>query len=154
MRMSDLHSDCFTLVIQIPTSESNAAKKAWKKITLSNCGKKDGLYDGSTGTMTFRANTWTAYVYDWERYKKPVWTEGGYYILKDTEKERYFTANVGDLLIFADVPDPAPATLSEFSALCDKYRGSGGTITGVEAHIRYRPDGTPWATNHIALIKG
>ena len=154
MRMSDLNGETFTLIIQIPASQTSASKKAWRKTTLMHCGKIDGLYDRSAGTMAFRANTWTAYIRDWEQYRPPLWTGDGYYALPEAEQGLYFTANVGDLLIFADVPDPAPATLSEFSALCDKYRGSGGAITGVEAHIRYKPDGTPWATNHIALIKG
>ena len=118
------------------------------------CGKKDGLYDKTSGAMVFKANTWTAFVYDWEQYRKPLWTDGGYYALSDADKGGHFTVNVGDLLIFAEIPDAVPKTLQEFNALRDKYKDSGGIITGSEVYINYKPNGAPWRTNHIEIIKG
>ena len=152
--LSDLNGQVFTIINQIPQSQTVATKTAWKKHTLTDCGKRDGLYDKSSGTMLYRANAWTAYIQNWQRYKKPNWLDGGYYALTEDEKEEYFTVNVGDLLIFADIPDAAPATLQEFNVLRDKYKDMGGVITGAEVYISYKPNGTPWATNHVEAIKG
>ena len=149
---SNLNGQVFTIINQIPTSQTVATKIAWKKYRLADCGKRDGLYDKSSGTMAYKANTWTAYIHNWQEYKPPTWLGDGYYALAD--KTEYYTANVGDLLIFADVADNAPTTLQEFNALRDKYKDIGGVITGQEVYINYKPNGTPLKTNHIELIKG
>lgn len=153
MSLSNLCEDIFTIINQIPASQTVATKVAWKQYRLTNCGKRDGLYDKSSGTMVYRANTWTAYIHDWEKYKNPNWLTGGYYALPDGKKAEFYTVNVGDLLIFADITDSVPTTLQEFSALRDKYKDCGGIITGVEAYISYKPDMQPWQTNHIEVIK-
>ena len=151
--LSILNSDSFTLINQIPKSETVATKTAWRKNILTMCGKKDGIYDRSSGGMIYKANTWTAFIFDWQNYKKPLWTAGGYYALTQSEQAQWFTVSVGDLLIFADIPDTAPESLQEFNTLRDKYKDSGGIITGAEVYIRFKPDGTPWRTNHIEVIK-
>ncbi len=152
--LSNLNGKVFTIINQIPTSASVAAKTGWKKYRLTDCGKRDGLYDKSSGTMAYKANTWTAYINDWQQYKTPTWLDDGYYALPENEKSNYFTANVGDLLIFADITDDAPTTLQEFNALRDKYKDMGGIIAGQEVYINYKPNGTPCKTNHIECIKG
>lgn len=152
--LSNLNGDIFTLINQIPMSSTTATKTAWKKHTLTKCGKHDGLYDKSTGSMAFKTNTWTAYIYDWQKYKRPLWTNDGYYSLPDEEQNSCFTVNTGDLLIFADIPDKVPATLQEFNSIRDKYKDNGGIITGTEVYINFHPNGTPWKTNHIEVIKG
>lgn len=152
--LSNLNHETFTIINQIPQAPDIATKRAWTKYTLKECDKKDGLYDKSSGTMIYKANSFTAYVYDWEHYKPPVWLENGYYKLADVDKGEFYTANVGDLIIFADIPDIAPTTTAEFAALTQKYRDIGGIISGVNVYINHKPDGTPWKTNHIELIKG
>lgn len=153
MSLSNLNGEVFTIINQIPTSQDIATKVKWIKHRLVNCGKKDGIYDKSSGQTFYKANTWTAYIHDWQNYVKPLWCDNGYYGLSDEEKEKLFTVNVGDLLIFADIPDEAPTTLQEFKNLCDKYRDCGGTITGAEAYIKFKNNGMPWKTNHIEVIK-
>ena len=152
--LSNLNNQVFTIINQIPTSQTISTKVAWEKYKLTDCGKRDGLYDKSSGTMAYKANTWTAYIGGWQEYKTPTWLDGGYYALPDDEKVEHYTANVGDLLIFSDITDEAPATLQEFTALRDKYKDMGGIITGQEVYVNYKPNGTPWKTNHIELIKG
>lgn len=51
-----------------------------------------------------------------------------YYSLKESDQELYFTANIGDLLIFADITEPVPVTLQEFQALRDKYKTTGALL--------------------------
>lgn len=151
--LSNLYKDIFTIINQIPESQTISTKIAWKKHALAHCGKRDGLYDKSSGQMIYKASTWTAYVYDWQRYKNPLWTSGGYYALSDSEKDNFFTVDAGDLLIFADIPEAAPKSIAEFNALRDKYKTCGGIVTGCEAYINYKPNGKPWKTNHIEVIR-
>ena len=152
--LSDLKNETFTLINQIPQSPEVATKSKWIKHTLQRCGKAGGILDKSNGTMVYKANTFTAYIFDWDRYKEPNWLEDGYYAMSDTEKSGFYTANIGDLIIFADIDDIAPTTTAEFTALTQKYRDMGGLISGVNVHIKHKPDGSPWRTNHIELIKG
>ena len=152
--LSNLNHETFTIINQIPQAPNIATKIAWKKHTLVSCDKRDGLYDKSSGTMVYKANSFTAYIKDWQSYKQPNWLKNGFYSLTDVDKNGYYTANVGDLIIFADIPDIAPTTIAEFAGLTQKYKDIGGIISGVNVYINYKPDGTPWKTNHIELIKG
>ena len=152
--LSVLNNETFTIINQIPQAPNVATKITWKKHTLKGCDKKNGLYDKSSGTMVYKTNSFTAYVYDWQHYKAPNWLENGYYSMADIDKEGVFTANIGDLIIFADIPDVAPTTTAEFTALTQKYKDIGGLISGVNVHINYKPNGEPWRTNHIEIVKG
>lgn len=152
--LSNLSCETFTIINRIPKSADTAEIIGYKKHTLLNCGKRDGLYDKTSGQMIYKANTWTAYVHSWQNYKKPLWISGGYYALSDAEKDNFFTVDVGDLLIFADISEAVPNSIAEFNALRDKYKNCGGIVTGCEVYINYKPNGKPWKTNHIELIKG
>ena len=152
MSLSNLYDKTFTVINQIPTSQTVATKIAWVKHTISGCDKADGIYDKSTGNMVYKANTFTAYLKNWQNYREPNFSEQGYYSLYRTEKMLY-TANVGDLVIFREINDPAPTTLKKFNDLRTKYANEGGILTTVEAFINYHNDKTPWQNNHIELIK-
>lgn len=152
--LSILSNETFTIINQIPQAPNIATKSRWKKNVLRNCDKKDGLLDKSSGTMVYKANTFTVFLTEWQNYKAPTWFENGYYSMADVDKNGYYTANVGDLIIFADIPDETPTTTAEFTALTQKYKDIGGLISGVNVYINYKPDGTPWKTNHIELVKG
>lgn len=156
--MSNLFSETFTIINQVPISQTNPdkSKVKYKKHYIHKCDRRDGIFDRSTGTMAYKANAWTVWCKDWEKYKPPIWTSDGYYALSDFEKDDYWTANVGDLVIFEKLSDvePAPETVQEFQALVNKYRENGGQITQAQSYINYRPNGTPWDTNHIEMIKG
>jgi len=152
--MSNLFSETFTIINQIPQSQTQANKVKWKKHFIHQCDRRDGIFDKSNSTMAYKANAWTVWCKDWQRYKPPIWTTGGYYMLGDDEKDDFFTANVGDLVVFAEIPDIVPATIQEFQTLVSKYKDNGGMITQAQSYINYKPDGTPWRTNHIEMIKG
>ena len=151
--LSNLYDKTFTIINQIPTSQTIATKIAWVKHTVEHCDKSDGIFDKSTGNMVYKANTFTVYLRDWQNYREPNFSESGYYSLYSTEKELY-TAAVGDLVIFRGIDDPAPTTIKEFNDLRTKYANEGGILTGVEAFINYHSDLSPWRTNHIELIRG
>ena len=153
MSLTSLRNNTFTLINQIPQSANEPRKIAWIKHTLPDCGKIDGLYDKSNNQMYYKSNTWTAYINCWETYKPPHWINGGYYSLSKADKANAYTVGIGDLLIFADIPDDVPKTIAEFNALRDKYKDCGGVVTGCEVYVKYKPDGSPWKTNHIEVIK-
>ena len=150
--LSNLRDETFTIINQIPQSAAVSTKTAWKKVTLRHCGRINGIYDRTSGAMIYKANTFTAYIYDWEKYKAPHWFDGGYYALAD--KDNYFTVNIGDLIVFADIPDAVPTTLQEFQSMVTKYKDNGGTVSSAQAYINYKANGEPWKTNHIEAIKG
>ena len=151
--LSNLYDQTFTMINQIPASQDNPAKTAWTKRLLAGCDKVDGIYDKSSGGIVFKSSAFTVYCKDWEKYRAPLFTADGYYSLYRSD-ETLYTANIGDLILFAAVDDPAPASVAEFNALRDKYRNCGGVITACECYINYKPDGTPWRTNHIEIVKG
>lgn len=149
--LSELNSEVFTIINQIPTSADNAAVKEWKMYKLRKCDKKDGLYDKAKNQMYFKENAWTAFLSNWQSYKKPLWTDGGFYSLED--KTDCYTVNIGDLLIFADVSESVPTSRAEFEQLKAKYKNCGGTVTGCEVYVNYKRNGQPWKSNHIEVIK-
>lgn len=151
--LSNLFDKTFTIINQIPTSETVSTKIAWKKHIISKCDVAEGIYDKSSGTMVYNANTFTAYLKNWEKFREPNFSENGYYYLYNTDDTLY-TASVGDLLILREIQDPEPTSAKEFNALRTKYSNEGGILTGKESFLNYRPNGTPWKTNHIELIKG
>jgi len=151
--LSNLYRFTFTIINQIPQSASIATKVAWKKHYLTLCRKDDGIYDRDTQQMQYSQGEWTAYCKEWQTYKKPTWTDGGYYTLADDEKDGYYTANVGDLLIFDKIDDVAPTTTAEFQALATKYKNNGGLITAAQGYINYKSNGEAWSTNHIEMIR-
>lgn len=153
MSLSNLYDKTFTVINQIPTSQTVATKIAWVKHVVNGCDMVSGIYDKSTGNMVYKANTFTAYLKDWQNFREPNFSDDGYYSLYMTEKSLY-TANVGDLVVFRAIDDPAPTTMQEFNSLRTKYASEGGILTTVEAFINYQNDKTPWRTNHIELIKG
>lgn len=152
-KLSNLFDKTFTVINQIPTSQTVATKIAWVKHTISGCDVVSGIYDKSTGNMVYKANTFTAYLKNWHNYREPNFSEHGYYSIYKTDKTLY-TANVGDLVIFREIDDPAPTTLKEYNDLKMKYSKESGEASTVEAFINYHNDKTPWRTNHIELIRG
>ena len=153
MSMSRLKNKTFTIINRIPTSPENAQIAAYEKYLLKGCDFRLGFFDKSAEAIVYKSNTWTAWLDDWQHYKSPTWLDGGYYALTADEKNGFYTANNGDLLIFADISDDAPRNTSEFQALVSKYKDLGGLISSAEAYINYNSK-KPWKTNHIELIKG
>ena len=143
MNMSNLHGDTFTIINVIPNGESNK----YAKHVLQKCGKDDGIFDRSAGTMAYKKDSWTAYICDTEKYIPPC----DYYGSDNINSK--FTVNVGDLLIFKIISEDAPKNTKEFINLRDKYKSCGGVITGQRTYLSYNADGTPWTTNYIEVVK-
>ena len=153
MSLSNLCDKTFTLINQLPKSQDCGQSVMWIKHTLNHCDKKSGLYDKSSNQTFYKDDVWTARIKDWKSYVAPGWLIGEYYALDEGEQQNCFTVNIGDLIIFADIPDKVPTNTAEFIALRDKYSINGGIITAVEVNIRFKPNGKPWRTNHIKVVR-
>ena len=151
--LSNLYDKTFTVINQIPSSKEDPTKKAWKKNVLTDCDAVGGIYDKTSGGIVYKINTFTVYCCCWKNYREPLFGSDGYYTLYEGD-EKLYTAAVGDLIIFSAIDDAEPKSIAEFNALRDKYKNNGGIITACEAYINYSPDGMPWNTNHIEIIKG
>lgn len=152
--LSKLNNDTITIINQIPQSDTSAVKVEWRKHIIRNCSVRMGIFDKSSGTMSNSANTFTVYVKDWQNYTAPDWLQNGYYSMSDEDKEKHYTANINDLVIFDAVPDAVPTKVSEFTALTQKYKDIGGLVSSVSVYINHKPSGEPWKTNHIEIVKG
>lgn len=146
--LSELNGNTYTIINRVPLN--NNSSKKWVKHLLTNCGKKDGIYDKSQETMIYKNNTFTVYCNNWQEYLMPA----QYYNLSEAEQEEYYTAAPKDLIIFAPIEDTAPISTVEFETLKKKYSSQCAEITGVEIYVQYHNDGSPWRTNHIELIRG
>lgn len=152
MALSRFNDKIFTIINRIPKSADNAQVAEWVKNTLKQCDKQSGISGGKTDqTVIFKANSWTVWLADWQRYKEPNWSEDGYYTLSN--RNGYYTVCPGDLLIFADIPDNAPTNEQQFQKLAAKYKNMGGVITSAQAYINFKANGEPWRTNHIEAVK-
>lgn len=152
--MTDFFTDKCTIINQIPTSQTNKTKVAWKKHIITMCDIRNGLYDRMSDTMIYKAGSWQVITKEWATYLSPTWISGGYYTIPDVNKNKYYTIGVGDLLIFGEIQDPEPTNSTEFGELRSKYENNGGIITGHEVYMHFKQDGTPWKTNHVKIIKG
>lgn len=152
--LSDLSGNTFTLINQVPQSAGDPSVRIWVKRRIKGCQKRDGLYAGANDHTVFDKSAFTVFCNSWQSYRPPLFTDGGFYALSDTAKEPFFTVNPRDFIIFADVADNAPQSNAEFAALKKKYAGMGGVITGAEVYVQYKPNGTPWRTNHIEMTGG
>lgn len=151
--MSNLFSGTFTIINQIPQSQAVPTKIKWKKHFIERCNRQYGIKDASTGTMAYKANAFVVNCKDVETFINADWIDG-YYTLPDDEKDKYWTASSGDLLIFAKVDDVEPATVAEFQSLVNKYKDIGGTLTAVNPYITINDKGEPTKTSNIEMIKG
>lgn len=154
LTLTDLFAETFTIINQIPTSATNPAKIVWKVSKIKRCSRHNGIYDQSAGGMGYKADAWTVRCKEWQSYRPPMWTENGYYTIPDDEKSAFYTASVGDLVVFADISDPAPTSVAEFNALVQKYRNNGGVLTAAESYVHHDAAGIPWETNHIKMVRG
>ena len=144
--LSNLCGKTFTIINQIPESDNRRKKVAWRMRKIKNCGKVGGVYDRSSGTMVKTSGEYTVYIKEPESYVSPA----EYYASDNTDK---FTLGKGDFIIFDDVDDAVPKNGDEYDALIDKYSDNGMTVSDFEIYINHKPDGTPWKTNHIEVIK-
>ena len=97
---------------------------------IDKCNIQKGVLQNADGTIEKVVNAQTIITKDIEHYKTP--TE--YALLPVDEKDKYFTANVNDFVVLAEVDDVV-TTSREFQDLQSKYKNNGFSVTAVNEYI-------------------
>lgn len=126
--MTDLYTQKVTIYNDIP---KNAVEdRHFDRFVVEKCNIQGGLVNEANGTITNIVNAKSVITRDVKRYKTPLEYAG----LPVDIRADYYTAQIGDFVVFAEVDDVV-TTASEFSQLQTKYRNNGMKITSVSPNI-------------------
>ena len=126
--MTDLYTQKVTIYNDIP--KNAVEERHFDKFVIDKCNIQGGLVNEANGTITNIVNAKSVITKDVNRYKTPL----EYAELPVDLRVDYYTAQIGDFVVFAEVDDIV-TTASEFSQLQSKYRNNGMKITSVSANI-------------------
>lgn len=126
--MTDFFKQKVTIYNDIASDGVNARR--FDRFVIDLCNIQKGVLQNSDGTIEKVVNAQTITTKDVEHYKTP--TE--YALLPVDEKEKYFTANVNDFVVLAEVDDVI-TTSREFQELQSKYKNNGFSVTAVNEYI-------------------
>ena len=119
----------FTIYSSIP--EDEGTDRRFDRFVIEKCMVYGGTAEkAANGTIQKIVNSRTVITKDVERYKSPL----EYLDLPDDEKDKYYTAQANDFIVFEEVDDIVTTSL-EFRDLQDKYKNNGMSITAVNPYI-------------------
>ena len=125
---TDLFSSKVTIYNDIPSDGVNARR--FDRFVIDLCNIQKGVLQNADGTIEKVVNAQTITTKDIEHYKTPL----EYALLPADEKDKYFTANVNDFVVLAEVEDVV-TTSREFQELQSKYENNGFSVTAVNEYI-------------------
>ena len=126
--MTDLYTQKVTIYNDIP--KNAVEERHFDKFVIDKCNIQGGLVNEANGTITNIVNAKSVITRDVCRYKTPL----EYAEIPVDLRVDYYTAQIGDFVVFAEVDDVV-TTASEFSQLQTKYKSNGMKITSVSANI-------------------
>ena len=126
--MTDLYTQKVTIYNDIP--KNAVEERHFDKFVIDKCNIQGGLVNEANGTITNIVNAKSVITRDVNRYKTPI----EYAEIPVDLRVDYYTAQIGDFVVFAEVDDVV-TTASEFSQLQSIYRNNGMKITSVSANI-------------------
>ena len=119
----------FTIYINVP--DDGTSGRGFARFVIEKCMVYGGTAERSgNGTIQKIVNAQTIVTKDVERYKPPI----EYFGLSPDERDKYYTAQANDFIVFAEVDDVVTSSL-EFRDLQDKYKNNGMSITAVNPYI-------------------
>lgn len=127
--MTNFFKDKVTIYNDIPADAVNPRR--FDRFVIDKCNIQSGILQNSDGTIEKVVNAQTVITRDVYRYKTPL----EYALLPADEKDKYFTANVNDFVVLAEVDDII-TTSREFQELQEKYRNNGFLVTAVNSYIQ------------------
>lgn len=141
--MTELFNEKVTIYNDIPSDGVNLRR--FDKFVIDKCNIQKGILQNADGTIEKVVNAQTITTKDIEHYKTPLEYArlpfkiddvqvGGYEPLENGEYKRYFTANVNDFVVLAEVDDIV-TTSREFQDLQSKYKNNGFSVTAVNEYI-------------------
>ena len=125
---TDLFNQKVTIYNDIPSDGVNA--RQFDRFVIDKCNIQKGILQNADGTIEKVVNAQTITTKDIEHYKTPI----EYAQLPVDEKDKYFTANVNDFVVLAEVDDIV-TTSREFQDLQSKYKNNGFSVTAVNEYI-------------------
>ena len=126
--MTDFFEKKVTIYNDIPADGVNARR--FDRFVINKCNVQKGTLQNADGTIEKVVNAQTITTKDIEHYKTPL----EYAALPADIKDNYFTANVNDFVVLAEVDDVV-TTPQEFQALQKKYKNNGFSVTAVNEYI-------------------
>lgn len=126
--MTNFFNKKVTIYNDIPADGVNARR--WDRCVIDKCNIQGGYINRTDGTITNIVNAQSVITKDVEHYKKPK----EYAQLPVFERENFFTAQVGDFIVFGEVDDVV-STAQEFSQLQQKYKDNGIRVSSVQDYI-------------------
>ena len=126
--MTDLWKQKVTIYNDIP--KTAVEDRHFDRFVIDKCNIQKGVLQKADGTIEKVVNAQTIITKDIEHYKTPL----EYALLQADEKDKYFTANVNDFVVLAEVDDVV-TTSREFQDLQSKYKSNGFSVTAVNEYI-------------------
>lgn len=130
--MTELFIDTVTIYNDIAAESVNPRR--WDRCIIYRCNIQGGKATEVNGTITNIVNAKNVITKDVSRYKPYL----EYIKLSEDVRDDYFTAKVGDFIIFEKVDDIV-TTAQEFSQLQQKYKDSGIKVTSFSSSIYGMP---------------
>lgn len=128
MRPIDKFTDKVTIYNDIPSNGVNLRR--FDRFVIDKCLVYNQLSESSDGTIQKIVNSQNVITKDVKRYKTPI----EYKQLAEDERENFYTVQVDDFVVLAEVDDIV-TTSREFQELQQKYKGNGFLVTSVNASI-------------------
>ena len=126
--MTSLFNQKVTIYNDIPSDGVN--ERRFDRFVIEKCNIQKGVLQNADGTIEKVVNAQTITTKDIEHYKSPL----EYALLPADIKDKYFTANVNDFVVLAEVDDIV-TTSREFQDLQTKYENNGFSVTSVNEYI-------------------
>ena len=126
--MTELFNQKVTIYNDIASDGVNPRR--FDRFVIDLCNIQKGILQKADGTIEKVVNAQTITTKDVEHYKTPL----EYALLPADMKDKYFTANVNDFVVLAEVDDVV-TTSREFQELQSKYKNNGFSVTAVNEYI-------------------
>lgn len=105
-------------------------QRRFSRFVIDKCLIYNQLSERADGSIQKIADTKNVIMRDVEKYLSPY----DYAHLSADETENFFTVQIGDFVVLAEVDDSV-STLREFQELQNKYEENGFLVTNVNASI-------------------
>ena len=126
--MTDFFKQKVTIYNDIASDGVNPRR--FDRFVIDFCNIQKGIMQNADGTIEKVVNAITITTKDTEHYKPSL----EYRYLPIDEKEKYYTVQVNDVVIFGEVDDVV-TTSREFQDLQSKYKNNGFSVTAVNEYI-------------------
>ena len=125
---TDFFKSKVTIYNDVPSDGVN--KRRFDRHVIELCNIQKGTLQNADGTIEKVVNALAVITKDIQRYK----SSSEYAGLPSDEKQKYFTANINDFVVLAEVDDIV-TTVDKFRALQKKYKNNGFSVTAVNEYI-------------------